>query len=39
MVVEVSRVEVEVEDGIVKFAHARAHCVHELIRHVTVPVR
>jgi hypothetical protein len=35
MVVEVSRVEVEVEDGVVKFARARAHHVHELIRHVT----
>jgi hypothetical protein len=34
-VVEVSRVEVEVEDGVVKFARARAHRVHELIRHVT----
>jgi hypothetical protein len=33
-VVEVSRVEVEVEDGVVKFARARAHRVHELIRHV-----
>jgi hypothetical protein len=34
MVVEVSRVEVEVEDGVVKFTRARAHRVHELRRHV-----
>jgi hypothetical protein len=32
--VEVSRVEVEVEDGVVKFARARAHRVHEQIRYV-----
>jgi hypothetical protein len=39
MVVEVLHVEVEVEDSVVKFARAQAHCVHELIRHVTVFVR
>ena len=36
MVVEVSRIEVEVEDSVVKFARARAHRVHEPIRHVNV---
>jgi hypothetical protein len=30
-VVEMSRVEVEVEDGVVKFTRAQAHCVHEPI--------
>jgi hypothetical protein len=34
-VVEISRVEVEVRDGVVKFARARAHRVHEPNQHVT----
>jgi hypothetical protein len=33
-VVEISRVEVEVRDGVVKFARARAHRVHEPNQHV-----
>jgi hypothetical protein len=37
-VVEMSRVEVEVEDGVVKFTRAQAHCVHEPIA-CTSPLR
>jgi hypothetical protein len=33
MVVEISRVEVEVRDGVVKFTRARAHRVHEPNQH------